>query len=144
MVYYRFIRTIKTNDKIVKLYSVVFASSKEKARSKILEDAKKGRPRRAPFDSNVPPEEIIKLSFIRLSANIDDLVQHKEIKEVHRTIYKNSNVQFKKIKCEFCDELISKNGAAQFSHLKKHLGGNTEGLKTIKEIRRRLNGRKSS
>jgi hypothetical protein len=70
--------------------------------------------------------------WIDIKKQLVDSSKDKEVVETTNTVYEN-------IKCKWCSENLPKNGAAQFSHLKKHLKQLVSGGRMTQEIFNKVN-----
>jgi len=66
-------------------------------------------------DSAARNEDMVELKFVKKAEFYEDLVPPEEEEHVRR-----KQPSFKKVMCEYCKAWIPRNGAAQFSHLKRH------------------------
>jgi hypothetical protein len=74
-------------------------------------------------DGKITEEEAKEIRSVKLDPKYDVIFKKffKVETKKKKSVKKKKVVKKNKKKCEWCEEMISSNGAAQFSHLKKHL-----------------------
>ena len=95
---------------------IVFRNKSEDYNSKVFKEYHKSR---FHHEGIVSPEELRRLGLEVPKMQIVPY-EHEEI-IIEEEVPEEEEPKYKAIKCEFCGEEIPKNGAAQYSHLRKHV-----------------------